>query len=68
MTTIGDDEVWANTHDGGMSHLVLAEQLLTSQEAKCGFSPGGGSWMWTEGDAPRPTMGKCAKCKRVVDG
>ena len=58
-----DPEVWANVRDGGLSHLVLAEQLLTSQAAKCGYDPGDFSaWMLTEGDAPRPTSGKCTSC------
>lgn len=66
IRTVGDDEVWANVRDGGLSHLVLAEQLLTSQAAKCGYEPhddANTSWMWTEGDAPRPTSGKCVKCQ-----
>jgi len=58
-------EVWANVSDGGRSHLILAEQLLTSQAAKCGYVPlDDDSWMWTEGDAPRPTSGKCIACQR----
>ena len=66
IRTVGDDEVWANVRDGGKSHLILADQLLTSQTAKCGYEPGTDeSWMWTDGDAPRRTSGKCVKCQRV---
>ena len=61
---MNDEEVWANVKDYELSHLILAPQLLTSQAAKCGFQPGDDeAWMWTEGDAPRPTSGHCKRCK-----
>lgn len=59
------EEVWANVSDGAVSHLVLAGQLCTSQAAKCGYEPDDAAlWMLTEGDAPRPTSGRCAACLR----
>jgi len=58
-----EDEVWANVADGAVSHLVLPSQLLTSQAARCGYQPlETDEWMWTEGDAPRPTGGHCKRC------
>ena len=63
-----DEEVWANVCDYGTSHLILPSQLLTGQAAKCGFEPeDGADWMWTEGDAPRPSSGKCRRCKKTKE-
>lgn len=62
-TTRRTREVWANVRDEGVAHRVLAEQLLTGQAAACGWQPADGdSWMWTEGSAPRPTVGRCKRC------
>lgn len=65
IRTIATDEVWANVRDGGLSHLVLVDQLLTSQAAKCGYDPGDfAAWMLTDGKSGRPSSGKCAACRR----